>query len=74
MQIKIADFGLSDLQTVSGGNLSSTFCGSPLYAAPELMTSGAAPDGYDAAKSDVRNTEKRRRPAALHLCLVRRRA
>ena len=52
MQLKIADFGLSDLQTLPS-NLSSTFCGSPLYAAPELMTAGAAPDGYDASKSDV---------------------
>jgi 5'-AMP-activated protein kinase catalytic alpha subunit len=53
VQLKIADFGLSDLQTVGAGGLSSTFCGSPLYAAPELMTTGAAPDGYDAGKSDV---------------------
>ena len=52
MQLKIADFGLSDLQTLPS-NLSATFCGSPLYAAPELMTAGAAPDGYDASKSDV---------------------
>ena len=52
MAIKIADFGLSDLQTLPS-SLSSTFCGSPLYAAPELMTAGAAPDGYDASKSDV---------------------
>lgn len=52
MCLKIADFGLSDLQTLPS-SLSSTFCGSPLYAAPELMTAGAAPDGYDAAKSDV---------------------
>ena len=52
MQLKIADFGLSDLQTLPS-QLSATFCGSPLYAAPELMTTGAAPDGYDASKSDV---------------------
>ena len=52
MQLQIADFGLSDLQILPS-TLSSTFCGSPLYAAPELMTSGAAPDGYDASKSDV---------------------
>ena len=52
MSLKIADFGLSDLQSLPS-NLSNTFCGSPLYAAPELMTAGAAPDGYDAAKSDV---------------------
>ena len=50
--VKIADFGLSVLQS-SPGNLSGTFCGSPLYAAPELMTDGAAPDGYDASRSDV---------------------
>ena len=50
--VKIADFGLSVLQA-SPGNLSGTFCGSPLYAAPELMTDGAAPDGYDASRSDV---------------------
>ena len=52
ISLKIADFGLSDLQTLPS-SLSATFCGSPLYAAPELMTAGAAPDGYDAAKSDV---------------------
>ena len=52
MQIKIADFGLSDLQTSPGG-LSGTLCGSPLYAAPELMTEGAALDGYDASRSDI---------------------
>lgn len=52
MRAKIADFGLSDLQTAPGG-LSGTFCGSPLYAAPELMTTGAAPEGYDASKSDI---------------------
>ena len=52
MQLKIADFGLSDLQSLPS-SLSATFCGSPLYAAPELMTAGAAPDGYDASKSDV---------------------
>ena len=52
LQLKIADFGLSDLQILPS-NLSSTFCGSPLYAAPELMTTGAAPDGYDASKMVV---------------------
>jgi len=52
LKIKIADFGLSVLQAAPG-NLSGTFCGSPLYAAPELMTDGASPDGYDASKSDI---------------------
>jgi len=52
MKIKIADFGLSDLRTKPGDH-SDTLCGSPLYAAPELMTDGAALDGYDAGKSDV---------------------
>ncbi|KAL1530569.1 hypothetical protein AB1Y20_001470 [Prymnesium parvum] len=52
MALKIADFGLSDLQTSPSG-LSGTRCGSPLYAAPELMTDGAAPAGYNASKSDV---------------------
>jgi len=52
MALKLADFGLSDLQTLPGG-LSGTRCGSPLYAAPELMTDGAAPAGYNASKSDV---------------------
>ena len=56
--VKIADFGLSVLQDAPQGrgrhaSLSLTFCGSPLYAAPELMTDGAAPDGYDASRSDV---------------------
>jgi len=37
MVLKIADFGLSDLQT-KPNSLSGTLCGSPLYAAPELMT------------------------------------
>ena len=49
--LKIADFGLSDLQT-KPNSLSGTLCGSPLYAAPELMTEGAALDGYDATKTD----------------------
>ena len=52
MQLKIADFGLSDLQTLPGG-LSGTRCGSPLYAAPELMTDSVQSAGYDASKSDV---------------------
>jgi len=50
--LKIADFGLSDLQT-KPNSLSGTLCGSPLYAAPELMTEGAALDGYDASKTDI---------------------
>ena len=50
--VKIADFGLSVLQA-SPGNLSGTFCGSPLYAAPELMTEGACPGGYDASRHDI---------------------
>mmetsp|Transcript_37559 Transcript_37559/g.123945 ORF Transcript_37559/g.123945 Transcript_37559/m.123945 type:complete len:481 (-) Transcript_37559:28-1470(-) len=50
--LKIADFGLSDLQT-KPNSLSGTLCGSPLYAAPELMTEGAALDGYDATKTDI---------------------
>ena len=50
--VKIADFGLSVLQATPQHH-SVTFCGSPLYAAPELMTDGAAPDGYDASRSDV---------------------
>jgi len=51
--LKIADFGLSTLRPHT--NHSATHCGSPLYAAPELM--GAAPalesGGYDASKSDM---------------------
>ena len=51
--IKISDFGLSDLRPFT---LSGTYCGSPLYAAPELMDSAsraAAPDGYNASRSDM---------------------
>eukprot|EP01111_Echinosteliopsis_oligospora_P016364 TRINITY_DN6771_c0_g1_i2.p1 TRINITY_DN6771_c0_g1~~TRINITY_DN6771_c0_g1_i2.p1 ORF type:complete len:638 (-),score=152.83 TRINITY_DN6771_c0_g1_i2:33-1853(-) len=33
--IKIADFGFSN--TIKQGNLLSTFCGSPVYAAPEIV-------------------------------------
>mmetsp|Transcript_13786 Transcript_13786/g.41972 ORF Transcript_13786/g.41972 Transcript_13786/m.41972 type:complete len:336 (-) Transcript_13786:1117-2124(-) len=52
--LKIADFGLSTLRPDT--NQSTTHCGSPLYAAPELMGAGPAPrsDGnYDASKSDI---------------------
>jgi serine/threonine protein kinase len=52
--LKIADFGLSTLRPDT--NHSATHCGSPLYAAPELMGAGLAPrpDGnYDASKSDL---------------------
>ena len=53
--LKIADFGLSDLRpppTSPTELFSRTFCGSPLYAAPELFTGDRAV-GYDASKSDV---------------------
>lgn len=52
LTVKLADFGLSDLRVLPS-DLSGTFCGSPLYAAPELMTAGACPDGYDASRSDI---------------------
>ena len=52
LTVKLADFGLSDLRVLPF-DLSGTFCGSPLYAAPELMTTGACPDGYDASRSDI---------------------
>ena len=51
--VKISDFGLSDLRPF---DLSGTYCGSPLYAAPELMDGAAraaAPEGYDASRSDM---------------------
>ena len=51
--IKIADFGLSDLRPFDP---SVTYCGSPLYAAPELMDGNAraaSPEGYDASRSDM---------------------
>jgi len=51
--VKISDFGLSDLRPF---DLSSTYCGSPLYAAPELMDGNmraAMPNGYDASRSDM---------------------
>jgi len=51
MKVKIADFGLSDLKDPYTPSL--TLCGSPLYAAPELMTEGAAVEGYKAEKSDI---------------------
>jgi len=38
--VKISDFGLSDLRPFS---LSGTYCGSPLYAAPELMDGNVRP-------------------------------
>ena len=40
---------MSDLQPFGP---SKTYCGSPLYAAPELL-SGARDAGYDASKSDM---------------------
>ncbi|KAL1515966.1 hypothetical protein AB1Y20_002579 [Prymnesium parvum] len=54
LELKIADFGLSDLVGAGVGaeGLSSTYCGSPLYAAPELF-SGDRTEGYDASKSDM---------------------
>jgi len=53
--VKISDFGLSDLRPPVD-RLSGTYCGSPLYAAPELMDGDARaanPDGYDATRSDM---------------------
>lgn len=48
--LKIADFGLSDLNAI--GEMSSSHCGSPLYAAPELFGFGVR-DGFDSSKSDI---------------------
>ena len=48
--LKITDFGLSDLNPI--GVLSTTCCGSPLYAAPELVGIGPL-EGFDASKSDM---------------------
>lgn len=50
ISLKIADFGLSDLSPIG---LSETYCGSPLYAAPELLDGGRERAGYDASRSDV---------------------
>lgn len=50
LTLKIADFGLSDLNPI--GILSTTYCGSPLYAAPELVGIGRR-EGFDASKSDA---------------------
>lgn len=47
MQIKLVDFGMAALQPK--GNLLSTPCGSPHYAAPELL----AFKSYDGGKADV---------------------
>ena len=44
--LKISDFGLSELHPIG---LSKTYCGSPLYAAPELLSSELrrkSPSGY----------------------------
>ena len=51
--LKIADFGLSDLTAVR--ERSTRYCGSPLYAAPELV--GGPREGFDACKSDVRRSQ-----------------
>ena len=48
--LKITDFGLSELRPIG---LSATCCGSPLYAAPELLSGEARPAGYDASASDM---------------------
>uniref|UniRef100_A0A7S4EV86 Protein kinase domain-containing protein n=1 Tax=Chrysotila carterae TaxID=13221 RepID=A0A7S4EV86_CHRCT len=47
LMIKIADFGLSALKPIG---LLETHCGSPLYAAPELMQDKGE---YDGSKSDM---------------------
>jgi serine/threonine protein kinase len=51
--VKIADFGLANYSPPSmapGESFMQTHCGSPLYAAPELLRNTAA---YDAAKVDI---------------------
>merc|ERR1711908_55858 len=48
--VKIADFGLANLMKVCEQNHLETMCGSPHYAAPELLGAGAP---YNAARSDV---------------------
>lgn len=35
-QVKIIDFGLSNF--IAEGHLRSTFCGTPAYAAPEMVS------------------------------------
>mmetsp|Transcript_43116 Transcript_43116/g.106452 ORF Transcript_43116/g.106452 Transcript_43116/m.106452 type:complete len:441 (-) Transcript_43116:448-1770(-) len=52
-KVKIADFGLANYApppTTNAGSFMETHCGSPLYAAPELLRNTAA---YDATKVDV---------------------
>mmetsp|Transcript_21192 Transcript_21192/g.53693 ORF Transcript_21192/g.53693 Transcript_21192/m.53693 type:complete len:407 (+) Transcript_21192:82-1302(+) len=52
-KIKIADFGLANYSpppTTAGEDFMQTHCGSPLYAAPELLRNTAA---YDATKVDI---------------------
>ncbi|KAG8468782.1 hypothetical protein KFE25_007300 [Diacronema lutheri] len=51
--VKIADFGLANYApppTIAGSSFMETHCGSPLYAAPELLRNQEA---YDATKVDV---------------------
>mmetsp|Transcript_25992 Transcript_25992/g.70341 ORF Transcript_25992/g.70341 Transcript_25992/m.70341 type:complete len:416 (+) Transcript_25992:63-1310(+) len=52
--VKIADFGLANYApapaSVGAGSFMETHCGSPLYAAPELLRNTEA---YDATKVDV---------------------
>ncbi|TRM65318.1 kinase-like domain-containing protein [Schizophyllum amplum] len=46
--VKIADFGMATLQ--AAGSLLTSSCGSPHYAAPEIIVEGAT---YDGAAADV---------------------
>ena len=50
MNLKIADFGLSNIMT--DGKSLKTFCGSPDYAAPEILKNAA----YDGTKIDAWST------------------
>ncbi|KAK9699521.1 hypothetical protein RND81_08G178800 [Saponaria officinalis] len=52
--IKVSDFGLAAvIETSAAGSLLQTACGTPAFAAPEIVGRGRARPGYDGAKADA---------------------